>query len=154
MGSDAEQLLALFPDTTHLAEDGSLVVGGCRLDDVADEFGTPVYVVDEASLRDQAQRYRRGLESRRPGSQVAFASKAFPCRAVYRLMADAGLLTDVAGGGELLLALAAGVDPATIVLHGNAKTDAELALAFEAGVGTIVIDGSDEIERLERRAEG
>ena len=63
------------------------MVGGCRLDDVADEFGTPVYVVDEASMRNQAQRYLRGLESRRPGSQVAFASKAFPCRAVYRLMA-------------------------------------------------------------------
>jgi diaminopimelate decarboxylase len=154
MGSDLEDLLGLFPDTTRLAEDGSLVVGGCRLADVAHAFGTPVYIVDEESLRSQAWRYRRGLESRRPGSQVAFASKAFPCRAVYRLLADEGLLVDVAGGGELLLALSAGVDPASIVLHGNAKTDAELALAFEAGVGTIVIDGVDEIDRLERMAPG
>ena len=154
MGSDLEDLLALFPDTTGLADDGSLVVGGCRLDHVAAEFGTPVYVVDEESLRGQAQRYRRGLESRRPGSQVAFASKAFPCRAVYRLMAEEGLLVDVAGAGELLLALAAGVDPARIVLHGNAKTDAELAMAFDAGVGTIAIDGADEIERLDRMAHG
>jgi diaminopimelate decarboxylase len=150
MGFDLEDLLALFPDTTVLAEDGSLVVGGCRLEDVADEFGTPVYVVDEESLRNQARRYRRGLESRRPGSQVAFASKAFPCRAVYRLLAEEGLLVDVAGAGELLLALAAEVEPASIVLHGNAKTDAELALALGAGVGTIVIDGGDEIERIER----
>jgi diaminopimelate decarboxylase len=152
MGSDVEDLLALFPDTARLAADGSLVVGGCRLDAVAAEFGTPVYAVDEESLRAQARRYRRGLESRRPGSRVAFASKAFPCRAVYRLLAEEGLLVDVAGAGELLLALSAGVDPARIVVHGNAKTDAELALAFDAGVGTIVIDGVDEIERLERRA--
>jgi diaminopimelate decarboxylase len=152
MGSDVEELLALFPETTGLAGDGSLVIGGCRLDELAGEFGTPVYVVDELALRRRAQRYRRGLESRRPGSRVAFASKAFPCRAVYRLLAEEGLLVDVAGGGELLLALSAGVDPASIVLHGNAKTDAELALAFDAGVGTIVIDGVDEIERLERRS--
>jgi diaminopimelate decarboxylase len=153
MGSDVEQLLALFPDTTRLAEDGSLLVGGCRLGDVAREFGTPVYVVDEESLRNQARRYRDGVESRRPGSRVAFASKSLPCRAVYRLMADEGLLIDVAGRGELLMALSAGVDPASIVLHGNAKTDAELALAIDAGVGVVVIDGIEEIERLDRMAD-
>ena len=71
MGSDLEQLLAFFPDTTCLAADGSLAVGGCRLTDLASEFGTPVYVVDE-----QARRYRRGLESRRPGSRVAFPSES------------------------------------------------------------------------------
>ncbi len=152
MEADVEQLLALFPETTRLAGDGSLVVGGCRLGDVAEAFGTPVYVVDEESLRSQARRYRRGLEARRPGSQVAFASKAFPCRAVYRLMADEGLLVDVAGRGELLLALSAGVDPASIVLHGNAKTDDEIALAIDVGVGTLVIDGVGEVERLERMA--
>jgi diaminopimelate decarboxylase len=152
MGPDVDQLLALFPDTTCLAEDGSLVVGGCRLSDVALEFGTPVYVVDEDALRFQARRYRQGLESRRPGSRVAFASKAFPCRAVYRLLADEGLLVDVAGRGELLMALSAGVDAASIILHGNAKTDDELVLAVGAGVGTVVIDGIDEIERLDRLA--
>ena len=83
---------------------------GCRLGEVADVFGTPVYVVDEESLRNQARGYRRGLESRRAGSQVAFASKAFPCRAVYRLMAEEGLLVDVAGHGELLMARGAGPD--------------------------------------------
>jgi diaminopimelate decarboxylase len=153
MGPDVDQLLALFPDTTCLAEDGSLEVGGCRLSDVALEFGTPVYVVDEDALRFQARRYRQGLESRRPGSRVAFASKAFPCRAVYRLLADEGLLVDVAGRGELLMALSAGVDPTSIILHGNAKTDEELALAIEAGVGTIVIDGAEEIEGLDRMAD-
>jgi diaminopimelate decarboxylase len=153
VGSEIEPLLALFPDTTRLADDGSLVVGGCRLEDVAEEFGTPVYVVDEQSLRQQARRYREGLVSRRPGSQVAFASKSFPCRAVYRLMADEGLLVDVAGAGELRMALSAGVDPASIVLHGNAKTDAELALAIDSGVGRVVIDAVDEIGRLDRMAQ-
>jgi diaminopimelate decarboxylase len=152
MESDVDQLLALFPDTTCLDADGSLRVGGCRLEEVAQEFGTPVYVVDEESLRNQARRYRSGLEARRPGSQVAFASKSLPCRAVYRLMADEGLLVDVAGRGELLLAMSAGVDPASIVLHGNAKTDEEIALAIEAGVGTVVIDGMEEIGRLDRLA--
>lgn len=152
MASDLESLLALFPDTARLADDGSLAVGGCRLDEVAGAFGTPVYVVDEESLRAQARRYRRGLESRRPGSRVAFASKSFPCRAVYRLLADEGLLVDVAGRGELRMALGAGVDPTSIVLHGNAKTDEEIALAVDAGVGTLVIDALEEIARVEERA--
>jgi diaminopimelate decarboxylase len=154
VGSDVDQILELFPDTARLAADGSLQIGGCRLDEVAREFGTPVYAVDEEALRAQARRYLQGLASRRPGSQVAFASKAFPCRAVYRLLAEEGLLVDVAGGGELALALSAGVDPARILLHGNAKTDAELSMALAAGVGTIAIDGVDEIGRIERMAAG
>ncbi|HVQ87474.1 MAG TPA: diaminopimelate decarboxylase, partial [Actinomycetes bacterium] len=108
---DQKTLLRLFPETTVIDGDGSLAIGGCKLSDVANSFGTPVYVVDEQSLRQHARRYSRGLTQRRPGSRVAFASKSFPCRAVYRLMADEGLLVDVAGGGELLMALDAGVDP-------------------------------------------
>ena len=82
-------------------------------------------------------------------SSVAFASKSFPCTAIYRVMAEEGLHIDVAGGGELVTALKAGVAPEHIVLHGNAKTDEELALAISSGVGTIVIDGWDDITRLE-----
>ena len=145
---DANALISLFPDTAAVSPDGSLTIGGCRLAEVADNFGTPVYVVDEMSMRNQARRYLDGLDARRPGSRVAFASKSFPCRAVYRLMADEGLLIDVAGGGELLMALDAGVEPESIVLHGNAKTDAELTLALDSGIGTIVVDGFGEINRL------
>lgn len=145
-------VLQLFPDTACLDEDDSLMVGGCRLDEVAKQYGTPAYVVDELSMRSQARAYVNGLGRRRPGSQVAFASKSFPCRAVYRLMFDEGLLIDVAGGGELLMALDAGVDPESLVLHGNAKTDAELMLALDAGVGTIVVDGQTEIARIDRLA--
>jgi diaminopimelate decarboxylase len=142
-------VLDLFPHGTRLADDGELVVGGCRLSDVAAEFGTPTFCVDEAALRRQARRFAEGIESRRPGSHVAFASKSFPCTAVYRLMAEEGLDIDVAGAGELVMALAAGVDPARIVLHGNAKTDDELRRAVTAGVGTVVVDGLDDIRRLD-----
>jgi Pyridoxal-dependent decarboxylase, pyridoxal binding domain len=87
--------------------------------------------------------------SRRGNSRMVFASKAFPCTAMYRLMASEGLGVGVAGAGELVMALAGGVDPALIVMHGNAKTPAELRMAVSAGVGLIVIDNTDDIDRLE-----
>ena len=145
-------IVPLFPPNTTITRDGTLAVGGCRLDDLAREFGTPTFVVDESGLRSQARAFAQGLDGRRPGSQVAFASKSFPARAIYRLMADEGLLIDVAGGGELVMALDADVAPESIVLHGNAKTDSELTMALDAGVGTIVIDSLPEIERIESLA--
>ena len=148
----AKQLIELFPDGAELDADGQLLVGGCRLSELAESFGTPLYVVDERSLRDRAQRFRDALSERWPNSRVVFASKAFPCAAVLRLFAGEGLGFDVAGGGELAIALAAGVDPATVVLHGNAKTEDELRMAVEAGVGTVVIDNHDDVDRLERLA--
>jgi len=144
-----DALLGLFPRGTEVDGRGVLVVGGCRLTDVAATYGTPTYVVDEAALRRQARRFVDGLNARRPGSHVAFASKSFTCTAVYRLMAQEGLALDVAGGGELVMALAAGADPASIVMHGNAKTDDELHRAIAAGVGTIVVDNTDDLDRLE-----
>ncbi|MFZ0325075.1 MAG: diaminopimelate decarboxylase [Actinomycetes bacterium] len=149
MTTTIPRILELFPAGTVLADDGVLVVGGCRLTDLAATFGTPTYVVDESALRRQARRFVDGLNARRPGSHVAFASKSFPCTAVYRVMADEGLALDVAGGGELVMALAAGADPDSIVLHGNAKTDDELHRALAAGVGTIVVDNLDDVSRLE-----
>ena len=109
----AADLLDLFPPGTTRAEDGTIVVGGCRLDEIAERYGTPAYVVDEGSLRARARELREELARVWPRSRVAFASKSFPARAMYRLAADEGLTIDVAGGGELVLALAAGVDPAT-----------------------------------------
>ncbi len=142
-------LLSLFPSTTTISADGSLAVSGVPLSALADEFGTPVQVVDETALRTRAREFADGLARRRPGSSVAFASKSFPCTAVYRVMAEEGLHIDVAGAGELITAVKAGVRPDRLVLHGNAKTDAELALAVETGVGTIVVDNWDDITRLE-----
>ncbi|MFI8824707.1 diaminopimelate decarboxylase [Streptomyces sp. NPDC053431] len=145
-----EALLGLFPPGTALDRDGTLVIGGCRVTELADVYGTPALLVDETALRARARRYVDGLAARWPASRVAFASKAFPCTAVYRLLAEEGLSIDVAGGGELTLALAGGVDPASLVVHGNAKTEAELRLAVDAGAGLIVVDNFDDIDRLER----
>jgi diaminopimelate decarboxylase len=150
--TSAERLIELFPEATALDPGGRLTVGGCPLRDLADTYGTPLYVIDEGSLRARAGRFRSVLAECWPDSQVLFASKAFPCAAVLGVLAGEGLGFDVAGGGELAVALAAGVDPAQIVLHGNAKTEAELRMATEAGVGTVVIDNHDDIDRLEQIA--
>jgi diaminopimelate decarboxylase len=144
-----EELLGLFPPGTTQDTDGMLVIGGCRLDDVAASHGTPVMVVDEGAIRQRAREYREELAARWPDAQVAFASKAFPCTAVQRLLVAEGMWLDVAGGGEVLSALAAGADPATLVLHGNAKTTEEIRLAVQSGVGTVVVDNLDDINRLE-----
>jgi diaminopimelate decarboxylase len=126
-----------------------LTVGGCRADALAAEFGTPAMIVDEPALRARAREYRDALRARWPRSRVVFASKAFPATAVQRVMVEEGLGLDVAGGGEILTALKAGVDPALIVHHGNAKTDEEIALAAEHGIGLVVVDNADDVDRLE-----
>ena len=143
-----DDLLGLFPPGTVQDQDGMLRIGGCRLDELAAGYGTPVLVVDEQAVRQRARDYRQLLAARWPDSQVVFASKAFPCTAVQRLMVSEGLWLDVAGGGEIITALAAGADPATLVLHGNAKTTEEIELAITSGVGTVVVDNEDDIDRL------
>jgi diaminopimelate decarboxylase len=145
-------LLPLFPEHSSVTQDGELTIGGVSVRDLAERFGTPAYIVDEAGLRNQARRFRNGLAARHPDSQVVFASKSLPCLAVYKLFAAEGLSIDVAGAGELVMALAAGVPPERMYLHGNAKTTAELTMALEAGVGTVVVDNFDDIDRLEQLA--
>ena len=142
-------LLSLFPPASELADDGMLVVGGCRADELAEEFGTPVLVVAEQALRATAQAYKDGLRDRWPKSRVVFASKAFPCTAIQRVMVEEGLGLDVAGGGEILTAVKAGVDPGLVVLHGNAKSDEDIAMAVEHGLGLVVVDNADDVDRLE-----
>ncbi|MET4429391.1 diaminopimelate decarboxylase [Mycolicibacterium sp. 624] len=149
--TDAD-LLGLFPPGSRVADDGALVVGGCRLEDIAAEFGTPVIVVSRDALVRRAREYLSAFRSRWPRADVAFASKSFPCTAVQRVMVEEGLHLDVAGAGEILTACKAGVDPARLILHGNAKTDEEIELAVARGVGLIVVDNFDDIDRLERTA--
>jgi len=144
-----DDLLGLFPPGTAQDGDGMLRIGGCRLDDLAAAQGTPMLVVAEQAVRQRARDYREQLAARWPDSQVVFASKAFPCTAVQRLMVTEGMWLDVAGGGEIVTALAAGADPATLVLHGNAKTTEEIELAVRSGVGTVVVDNEDDIDRLD-----
>ncbi|MGH3455017.1 MAG: diaminopimelate decarboxylase, partial [Nocardioidaceae bacterium] len=142
-------LLELFPADSGLDDDGTVLIGGCRADDLAAEFGTPVLVVAEDALRARAREYIDGMATRWPNSRVVFASKAFPCTAVQRVMVDEGLGLDVAGGGEILTALKAGVDPAQVVLHGNAKTDEEIRIAVEHRLGLVVVDNANDVDRLE-----
>lgn len=146
----AADLIGLFPPGTAADADGTLMVGGCRLDTIAEEFGTPAIVVSEDALRQRARDYLAAFRDRWPRCDVAFASKSFPCTAVQRVMVEEGLHLDVAGGGEILTAVKAGADPSRLVLHGNAKTDEELTMAVEHGGGLVVVDNFDDIDRLER----
>jgi diaminopimelate decarboxylase len=148
MSTTAPGLSHVYPSGTRTGAHGHLELGGCDAVALAREFGTPVYVVVEADLRGRARAFRDGLRARHDDVDVLFASKAFPCTAVYRVLAEAGLACDVASGGELALALAAGFDPARIYLHGNAKSVRELEQAIDAGVGHIVLDSDGEIDRL------
>jgi diaminopimelate decarboxylase len=141
----------VFPLGSRLNELGRLEVGGCDTIELAREFGTPAYVVAEDDLRTRARAFvRAGHEAGHDDFHVVFASKAFPCTAVLELFAQEGLWCDVASGGELQLALNAGFAPERIVLHGNAKSEAELRMSLEYRVGVIVVDNFDEIDRLER----
>ncbi|MGI8493560.1 MAG: diaminopimelate decarboxylase family protein, partial [Acidimicrobiales bacterium] len=140
---------SLLPDTAELGPSGGLRVGGVDLASLCEEVGTPVFVYDEEHMR---RRCREAVEAWGPG--VAYASKAFLCMEMARLAHAEGMCLDVATGGELHVALSAGVDPERLVLHGNNKSDAEISRALEVGVGRIVVDSFDEIDRLERLAPG
>jgi diaminopimelate decarboxylase len=128
-------------------------VGGCDVVELAAEFGTPAYVYAEDDMRARARSFAEAFRARTEHFEVVYASKAFPCTAVFRLFAEEGLSADVASGGELHLALAAGVDPKRLYMHGNNKSPAELDYAIESGLGHIVVDSFDEIERLRGRAQ-
>ena len=141
----------LFPLGSRLNERGRLEVGGCDAIELAREFGTPAYVVAEDDLRVRARAFvQAGRDAGHDDFHVVFASKAFPCTAVLELFAREGLWCDAASGGELHLALNAGFRPERILLHGNAKSEAELRMALRHRVGAVVIDNFDEIERLAR----
>jgi diaminopimelate decarboxylase len=145
------RLSRVFPVGSRRNERGRLEVGGCDAIELAREYGTPAYVVAEDDLRTRARAFMQaGRDAGHADFQVVFASKAFPCVAVLRLFAQEGLWCDVASAGELHLALAAGFPPLRLVLHGNAKSEAELRMALQAGIGLIVIDNFDEIDRLAR----
>ena len=139
----------LLPDGAEIGPDGALELAGLPLEELARTFGTPLFVYDEEHLR---ARCREALEAW--GDGVAYATKAFLCRAMARLVYEEGLCLDVSTGGELHVALAAGVAPERLVLHGNNKSEAELERALEVGVGRLVVDSFDEIGRLGSLTEG
>jgi diaminopimelate decarboxylase len=152
MTAIASQLSHVFPLGSRVNELGHLEIGGCDALELAADFGTPAYIVAEDDLRARARKFVEELRARHRDFDVLFASKAFPCTAVYSVLAEEGLACDVASGGELALALRAGFDPARIYVHGNAKSSRELREALEAGVGHVVLDSFDEFARLEQVA--
>ncbi len=135
----------LLPLTTEVMTDGRMTVGGVDLVELAEEYGTPVFVYDEEHLR---ARCREAVAAW--GEGVAYGTKAFLCLAMARLAHEEGMFLDVSTGGELHVALAAGVPAERLVLHGNNKSEQELARALEVGIGRIVVDSFSEIGRLER----
>jgi diaminopimelate decarboxylase len=138
----------VYPEHSTV-EDGRLSIGGCDALELAREFGTPAYVVAEDDLRSRARAFAGALSAHHDGpGELVYASKAFPCTAVLRVFAEEGLGCDVASGGELHLALRAGFPPERLYLHGNAKSEAELRMALEAGVGTVVLDSEHDADRL------
>ncbi len=142
---DVNELLSgLWSDGAVKDPAGVLSVAGLSVVEIAERCGTPVYVIDEADLRARARAFVRAFD----GWTVYYAGKSFLCTAVARWVAEEGCGVDVCTGGELAVALRAGVDPATIGLHGNNKNEAELVAALEAGVGRIIVDSHDEITRL------
>ncbi|MBJ7329096.1 MAG: diaminopimelate decarboxylase [Solirubrobacteraceae bacterium] len=144
----AQRLSAVWPAASRLVDDRRLEIGGVDAIALAKEFGTPAYIVAEDDLREKARQYLAAFRAHAPDAEVHFASKANPCTAVLRVFAEEGLGVDVASGGELHVALKAGFEPAKIILHGNAKSDAELRMAVGAGVGYIVIDNFADLERV------
>jgi len=133
----------LLPDTSTVTADGHLSVGGVDLLELVDQLGTPVFVYDEDHLR---TRCREAVASF--GTGVAYATKAFLCKAMVALALEEGMALDVSTGGELAVALAGGASGESLVCHGNNKSSEELAAALDAGVGRIVVDSFDEISRL------
>jgi diaminopimelate decarboxylase len=133
-------------------EGNDLLIGGCSLRALAEQYGTPAYVIDEQELRDRARRFRTAFAELHPNSRVCFASKAYPSASVIKVLVEEGMGSDVVGAGELMIALAAGADPAGIVMHGNAKSDADIRAALDARIGWIVVDGFDDIDRIARLA--
>ena len=144
----------VFPMGSRVNEAGRLEIGGCDVVELAETFGTPAYVYAEDDIRARARAYVEAFRARVERFEVVYASKAFPCTAALRLLAGEGLSCDVASGGELHLALGAGFAPERIYLHGNNKSEAELIQARDHGVGYVVLDSFEDIERLERIAPG
>ena len=141
----------LLPDTATATDEGHLALDGVDLVELAAEYETPLYVYDEATLRSRARAFRDGLQAAYPGEAlVCYAGKAYCAPWLLKVIDEEQLGLDVVSGGELYTARRSGFPAQRIVFHGNNKAEAELALALEAGVGRVVLDNFEEIERLSR----
>ncbi len=145
-----------LPPGCGVDADGRLISGGCDVVRLAERFGTPLYIFNESVIRQQCRAYRRAFDSYAGGATVAYAAKAFLSQAMAAIVASEGLHLDVVSGGELYTALQAGFPASRIYFHGNNKSDDEIAMACEAGIGSFVVDNPHELARvdLEGRARG
>jgi diaminopimelate decarboxylase len=143
----------VLPISARYNQNGHLEVGGCDVVEAAQEFGTPLFIMDEETIRRKAQSYERSFRALDPNSEVIYASKAFICVAMCRLVKEEGLSLDVSSGGELFTAIKADFPSEKIFMHGNNKTPEELALALESGVGCVVVDSDNELDLLQRLAQ-
>jgi diaminopimelate decarboxylase len=134
----------VWPLTARAAADGEISVGGVPLAEIAERYGTPAYVVDETDVRQRCRGYRQAF----PDAEIAYAGKAFLCRAMVRWVDEEGLSLDVCSEGELAVASSAGFPAERILLHGNAKTPDDLRAAMAYGAGRIVVDSAGEIARI------
>jgi diaminopimelate decarboxylase len=138
----------LWPVTADRDRDGRLTVGGIPVPDLVESYGTPLYVYDEATIRQQCARYRDAFSERYPRTRIVYAGKAYLSSALLDIVREEGLWLDVVSGGEMYFATRSGFPAERIAFHGNNKTEAELRLALELGIGQIVIDNHYEIDLL------
>lgn len=140
-------------ETLKINENGHLEVGGADCVELAQQFGTPLYLFDEAYIRKMMRVYRDTLAKKYDGNGlVLYASKAFSCKAIYRIADEENIGVDVVSGGELYTALQAGFPAKKIYMHGNNKLDYEIGEALDAGIGCIVADAYAEIDKIDAEA--
>jgi diaminopimelate decarboxylase len=147
-------LADILPLTAAVNEAGHLTLGGCDAVDLAREFGTPLYVFDDQTLRHQCRRFQSEFRSRHPDTVVAYAAKAYLGRALAAILADEAMALDVVSGGELAIAASVNFPPEAIYFHGNNKSEAELRQALDYGVGRVVVDNFHEMQLLNSLAQG
>ena len=140
-------------ETLKINEKGHLEIGGADTVTLAEKFGTPLYLFDEAYIRQMMRVYRKTIEEKYNGNGLAlYASKAFSCKAIYRIADEENIGVDVVSGGELYTALQAGLPAEKIFMHGNNKLDYEIGEALDCGIGYIVADAYSELDKIETEA--
>ncbi|MDE6401172.1 MAG: diaminopimelate decarboxylase, partial [Clostridiales bacterium] len=148
--TQTEHALTKFGDLS--VKQGRLVIGGCFASDLAEKYGTPLYILDVNRVKKTALAYVEVLKREYPDFTVCYASKAFCCAGIYSIIAPLGLGADVVSGGELYTAIKGGMDPAKIYFHGNNKTENEIIYALENGVECFVVDSELELSLISKHA--
>lgn len=146
-------MLTIFPFNTEVNDQGHLVIGGCDAMALAQEFGTPLYVLDESTIRSKCQEFRSEFSKRYPNTLAIYASKAFMNPSLANIIKQEGLGLDVVSGGELSIAQSVAFPPEKVYFHGNNKTVDELKLALNWGIGRIVVDNLYELDLLNKLAQ-